>query len=438
MLAKTTSIRDVWTLMPPPCPLLLVPLPLIAMTISLCMIVKDEADNLPGCLESAQDFVDEIIVLDTGSQDESIAIAQSFGAQVKTAAWSQDFAAARNQAIAPATHDWILVLDADERLTPAGQALLQQIQRGSEIAGQPLEVLVAINLLRYEVNAEQSPYSEVSRLFRNRPELRFERPYHETIDDSVNRLRQAESHWQVALWPQVAMTHTGYEADAIAQRNKFTRAQTIMERYLAEHPDDAYICNKLGALYGSRGHWGKGRDLLEKGLASGRADPSTTYELHYHLGLAYRAAGLTAIAIDHYQKALKQPVPEVLKVGAHINLGSLLQARQDYRGAIAQFEQVTRTAPAFALAYFNLGIAKRAQGDLEGAVAAYEQAIALDANYAAAHQNLGVALFKLGRVPESIQALNQAVTLYRQTDPAEAERLLQGIRNLGIQPSLSW
>jgi tetratricopeptide (TPR) repeat protein len=402
------------------------------MTISLCMIVKDEADNLPRCLESVHDYVDEMIVLDTGSQDETIAIAHQFGATVDSVAWQQDFAAARNQALALATSDWVLVLDADETLTPAGQALLRQIREETHIGDYPVAEVLVVNLLRYEINAAQSPYSEVSRLFRHHPDLHFERPYHETIDDSVIRLRKKEPHWQVVLCPHIAMTHTGYAVDAIAQRDKLTRARTIMEAYLVNHPQDAYICNKLGALYGSVGHWDQGRALLERGLASLPTDPSTTYELHYHLGLAYRAAGLSAIAVDHYQKALQQPVPDVLKVGARVNLSSLSLARQDFRGATEQLEAVIQTAPDFALAYFNLGIVKRAQGDLEEAVTAYEQAIARDPTYAAAYQNLGVALFKLGQVPESIQAFQKAVQLYRQTNPAEAERLLAGIRDLGI------
>ena len=404
------------------------------MTISLCMIVKDEADNLPRCLASVKDYVDEMVVLDTGSQDDTIAIAQEFGARVETAVWTQDFAAARNQSLALATGDWILVLDADETLTESGQALLQQVRAGAAIEEQPLASVVMITWLRHEVNTDQSPYSEVSRLFRNRADLRFERPYHETVDDSVARLLQAEPQWQVVFGPEVAMTHTGYEADAIAQRDKFQRAQTIMAAYLTEHPHDAYICNKLGALYGSAGDWQTGRSLLEKGLADATADASTLYELHYHLGLAYRNAGLAAIAVDHYQKALEQPVAEILKVGAYLNLGSLHQARQDYASARQAFEAAVAAAPNFALAHFNLGITRRGLGDLEGAIAAYQRAISLDPTYAAAYQNLGVALFKLNKIPDSIAAFRQAVALYRQTRPAEAEQLLQGIRNLGIQP----
>ncbi|MDB9527785.1 tetratricopeptide repeat protein [Oscillatoria sp. CS-180] len=403
------------------------------MSISLCMIVKDEADNLPGCLNSVEGCVDEMIVLDTGSQDETIAIAEQHGATVESTEWQQDFAAARNQSLTQASGDWVLVLDADETLTDAGRTLLQQVRSGHQLGQYRLDNVLAVNLLRHEVNADQSPYTEVSRLFRRRPDIQFTRPYHESIDDSVNAIMQREPHWQVVTWPQVVIDHTGYEADAISQRGKFARAERIMAAYLAEHPHDAYICNKLGALYSTAGNWEQGRSLLEQGLRADQVDPSTLYELHYHLGLGYRQAGLPAIAVDHYSKALMQPVPEILKVGAYINLGSLLQARKNYRAAIEQFEKATAAAPNFALAHFNLGVARRGKGDLEGAVAAYEKAVSIQPNYAVAYQNMGVTLFKLSQLPESIQAFRRAIALYQQTNPAEADRLLQGIRNLGIQ-----
>ncbi|MEM1309171.1 MAG: tetratricopeptide repeat protein [Cyanobacteria bacterium P01_H01_bin.153] len=403
------------------------------MTISLCMIVKDEADNLPRCLESVKGCVDEMRILDTGSQDDTIAIAQSLGAIVETAEWTQDFAVARNRSLANATGDWIFVLDADEIVTDAGRELLSQIGTENSVGDQDLTTVLAGSLLRYESQAAQTPYSEVLRLFRRRQEIYFERPYHETVDDSVTRLMQAEPLWQVVSWPQVAISHSGYAAEAIAQRDKFARAETIMATYLVEHPQDAYICNKLGALYVSLGNNDQGRSLLERGLAAQPTDASTLYELHYHLGLAYRDAGLAAIAVDHYQKSLAQEIAPALKVGAYLNLGSLYQGNQNLEGAIALYGQAIAAAPDFALAHFNLGIAKRAMGDLTGAVAAYEQAITCDPTYAAAHQNLGVALFKLSKIPESIQAFQRAIALYRQSEPAKAEDLLQRISGLGIK-----
>ena len=85
-------------------------------TISLCMIVKNEGHNLHRCLQSVQGFVNQIIVVDTGSEDNTVEIARSYGAEVHFFEWCDDFAAARNHSLSFATGDWILVLDADEKL----------------------------------------------------------------------------------------------------------------------------------------------------------------------------------------------------------------------------------------------------------------------------------------------------------------------------------
>lgn len=82
--------------------------------LSACMMVKDEEANLPRCLQSIQPFIDELIVVDTGSSDRTIQIAESFGASVYHHAWANDFSLHRNQSIASATGDWILIIDADE------------------------------------------------------------------------------------------------------------------------------------------------------------------------------------------------------------------------------------------------------------------------------------------------------------------------------------
>ena len=87
-----------------------------APRITLCMIARDEERFLPECLDRARAAVDEIVIVDTGSKDRTVAIAQSFGAKVLHVPWDDDFSAPRNAGIAAATGDWILVLDADEFL----------------------------------------------------------------------------------------------------------------------------------------------------------------------------------------------------------------------------------------------------------------------------------------------------------------------------------
>src|SRR5688572_14882447 len=86
--------------------------------LSVCMIVRDEAENLARALASVKDVADEIVVVDTGSVDNSVAVARSFGARIGHFTWCEDFAAARNVAVGMATSRWILSLDADEELLP--------------------------------------------------------------------------------------------------------------------------------------------------------------------------------------------------------------------------------------------------------------------------------------------------------------------------------
>ena len=81
--------------------------------LSLSMIVRDEAGQIEDCLRSVQGFADELVVVDTGSKDNTVALAQAAGARVEAIEWPGDFAPARNQALEMVQGDWVLVLDAD-------------------------------------------------------------------------------------------------------------------------------------------------------------------------------------------------------------------------------------------------------------------------------------------------------------------------------------
>jgi tetratricopeptide (TPR) repeat protein len=405
------------------------------MAISLCMIVKDEADNLPSCLESVRDIVHELIVVDTGSTDATRDIAAEYGAQVYDIPWDNDFAAARNAALQAATGDWVLVLDADEMLVPHAAAALAGLDRGEPWAEVPAAQVVMVNLIRLEVGAPQAPYNLVSRFFRRLPGITFQRPYHETVDDSVAALLRQQPQWQVVTLDSVAIHHTGYQATVVAQRQKFARAQTIMEGYLEEHPTDSYLLNKLAALYLEQGHTADALAMLDRAIAQPEVDDLTGYELHYHRGLALREQHPTQ-AEAAYRQALAQPVSPRLKLGAYLNLGSLQKARGQLADAAGQFQQAVAIDPAFALAHYNLGVVYRAQEQLEESIAAYQRAIDLDPDYAEAHQNLGVALFKTGQVELALEAFHRAFKIYQQTDPLRANGLLSGLQSLGLPPAL--
>lgn len=392
--------------------------------LSLCIIVKNEESDLPQCLRSVEDAVDEMVVLDTGSSDRTIEIAQSFGAVVHNFSWDNNFATARNEALKQVTGEWVLVLDADERLTPESVPQIRQ-------AIEDRDSLV-VNLLRQEVGAAQSPYSLVSRLFRRHSEINFSRPYHASIDDSVARLLKKEPHWQIVTLSPVAILHYGYQPGKIAAQDKTTRAKTAMEAYLATHPNDSYVCSKLGALYLQVGQEKAGIKLLKRGLKSNPAAPPILFELHYHLANAYCRQQDVERAAKHYQKAIAQPIFPRLKLGAYNNLGSLLQAVGDFKTAQRVYETALKIDPNLTVGYYNLGMTFKAQGRFQEAIAAYKRAIELTPDYAFAYQNLGVVLLKVGNLQESTKAFEQAISLHDSQNPQEAQRLRQGLKDIGI------
>ena len=95
------------------------------MRLTLCTIARDEEGFLPGCLASVRGLVDRVVVVDTGSADRTVALAEAAGAKVVRHAWDDDFAAARNAALEHVRDGYVLVLDADERLGPGAKRALR-------------------------------------------------------------------------------------------------------------------------------------------------------------------------------------------------------------------------------------------------------------------------------------------------------------------------
>jgi tetratricopeptide (TPR) repeat protein len=395
------------------------------MTISLCIVVKNEEAALPQCLNSVKDVVEEMIVLDTGSSDRTVEIARQFGAKVHHFTWCNDFSAARNEALKYVSGEWVLVLDADEILVPEIIPGLQQAINRDRI--------LVINLLRQEVGAAQSPYSLVSRLFRRHPDISFSRPYHATIDDRVTEILRREPDWQICSLDKVAILHYGYQQQQIAQKDKFVQAEKMMAGFLASHPDDPYVCSKLGALYVQIGKIELGIELLERGLKSAAKNEEILYELHYHLGIAYSRQQQIERAIASYQIASELNIHPLLKLGTYNNLGNLWRAKGNLQQAQSAYKKALQIAPDFTTGYYNLGITLKAMGQFVEAIAAYEKAIQLNPDYAQAYQNLGVTLLKIGKVSEGLAAFQQAIALYKESNPVVAEQLCQSLREMGFQ-----
>jgi tetratricopeptide (TPR) repeat protein len=384
--------------------------------LSLSMIVRDEAARLGDCLASVQGFVDEIVVVDTGSVDDTPAIAAAWGATVQPLPWPGDFAPARNHALELVSGDWVLVLDADERLRPEAREPLRRLM------AEPDALL--INLLRREQGASQSPYSSVSRLFRRHPDIRWSGAYHAMVDDSITALREREPHWRVRQCPEPALLHDGYRPEFLADGRKAQRLRQAMEAELRQRPDHPYACAKLAGLELSEGKPRRALALLRRGLAACRRDDlAERYELLLHLGLAL-APDDPEQARRQYREALALPLDPRQSLGARHNLAALELRLGHLEAALALALQTTQLAPEFGLGWYNLGLIHRQRGALAAAIAAYREAITLEPSHAEAHQNLAVACLLAGEIPAARDGFRRAITLLRQQDrPQEADQL---------------
>jgi Glycosyl transferase family 2 len=195
------------------------------LPISVCMIVRDEAENLSRALASVAPHVQELVVVDTGSQDASREIAKSFGAVQGEHPWDEDFAAARNTSLSLATQEWILVLDADEELLPES---VNSLAKAIEAPG--LARILRVRLLN-EQGGRDVP---LVRLYRNDPQIRYIRPIHESITETLWDAGETEPSFCDAV-----IVHHGYQ-DAATSRAKIERNLRIHRRMRASGKVDAF------------------------------------------------------------------------------------------------------------------------------------------------------------------------------------------------------
>lgn len=206
-------------------------------SLSLCMIVKNEADDLPRCLASVKPYVDEIIVVDTGSQDGTPELALKYGAKVSYFEWCDDFAAARNYAISQASCDWILVLDADEELIWESEEFWEQLTSDRENIAYTLQ-------LNNVPDIDTTTY--VLRLFRNTSDIRYvgrfhEMPKYQNQDITLNK----GSHMK-----GVRIIHYGYEKEKLLQKH-ISRNRRMLERIREEEGLSLRLLYDLAKVYDS-------------------------------------------------------------------------------------------------------------------------------------------------------------------------------------------
>jgi len=375
--------------------------------LSLVMIVRDEADCLADCLQSARHIVDEIVIADTGSTDGTPEIARQFGAIVFDQPWRNDFADARNAALGRASGDWALHLDADEVLDPEGAALIRQAVDVDGNGADAFEVTLANycddpRAWRWTPAPPDSPWARgrsgylpvpLVRLFRTRRGFEYREPIHENLAASIR-----ERGGVIRPLP-VMIHHYGYDPEATRRGKKASLYLAIARDKAAAHPDDPKARH----------------DYAEQALACG--DPVTA-EAECRAALAVSPAYLPA----------RFTLATIL-----LNRGALREAETLLRAIASETENLPHAPLA-------LGAIALRYGDLTEAERWIDRALALQPRFvlarlyrarlldlrgetAAARQELETAVRKFPSLEEPARRLRALTLRHQATDPRESSPL---------------
>lgn len=377
--------------------------------VSLCMIVRDEAEKLPRCLAAAAPWVGEIVVVDTGSVDDTVAIATAHGARVLQAPWGDDFAAARNVGIRAATRRWALVLDADEELVVEAPEAWAADLRATGVAVHALP-------LRNHLSDGSAVDVCLPRVFdRTLPGARYEGRIHEQLAFAAG-LAPA-----MGTARGVRIEHDGYRDDRVASRAKIDRNLRIARTYVAEAPHSPVAW------------WSLATSVRPLDPAEARDALRRCLELQEERGEGLRSAvRLNAFAVlAHLEQQLDGPEPAWCTVSRGLDAfpdspdlnraaGDLLLARCQHVAAERAFFVALQAGAASmrfsdavelelkarygrALALTALGRSQEAEGELR-AGAALEPA-----GQGALREALGDHLAREGRWEEALAAFAEAL-----------------------------
>jgi pentatricopeptide repeat protein len=383
------------------------------------MIAKNEAERLPECLSSAGPIIDEIVVVDTGSTDNTVEVAQRFDAKTFSYEWCDDFSAARNESLRHATGDWVIVLDADEIIAPEDLPRIREFVDGDEFDA------VQFVLANYTDECQSMWWKSVDessvrargysgyirvplvRMWRNRAEHRFRGCVHETVVESIRAAggRIAET--------DIVIHHYGKNSRA-PEKSRFYL--NLGMRNVSERPND------------SKAHY----DLAVQLKELGRLDEA---ESHYREALSLdpdsslARSGLVEVLARGGRLAEAERILEKMEAdgavpGASVNLAIIRMRRGDLESAMERLSAAVAGNPADVVAHIYLGKVHERCADMTSAEEAYRRAAEACPAFAPAQAALNAfrkrkearGLLHAGDAPGALRSFKDAVN----EEPADA------------------
>jgi tetratricopeptide (TPR) repeat protein len=379
-------------------------------SLTLSMIVRDGAPWLAACLDSVHGIVDNIVIADTGSLDDSIAMARSRGATVFVIPWHDDFAAARNAALERVPPGWVLSLDADEQLDGLARPQFAALRKARTVAGYQVTIRNYVHSLSARLwdrparrndamlpaAAQYPAYVEHQnvRLFRKAPHIRFVGRVHESVGPSIERSGQSLAEAGFVIH------HFGLAGDPQSQARKNSLYRRLGQQKIREMPDNAQAHFELGLVELDNFH-----NLEESSQLFSRART-----LNPRFGLAWFFEGLTLEKLGRHAAALRclagaeqagcrTALVSETRGDAHYNTSQFASACECYATAM-------RRDPGNASLQSKFGLATLRTGDRNRGIRALRRAVAEAPETPDVHDRLILALVCAGDVRSAATAAN--------------------------------
>jgi len=324
------------------------------VSLSACLIVKDEefktypaecrafipeeyivserdgeitVENLRHCLESLQPIAAQIVVVDTGSSDNTVQVAEDFDCTLGYYEWDKDFASARNVSLELATEDWCLWIDADERIPP------ENVEAWQQLTADPPDRPTAYNvtLRNYHSEGRISTVNQF-RLWSNGYGVRFEGKIHEQIIPQFNALENPDR-----LGSPLMLDHHGYASDERFQQEKRNRNEEIMLAELEGDPENWYLRFTLSQNMILNGELESAIEQLELVNEHGDFAPQFMAAVKNSLAHCYHQQGNRDRA---YALTIESLNCEPMQVIAYHTLSVMYHDKQNYQWAKSAMRQL--------------------------------------------------------------------------------------------------
>ena len=336
--------------------------------ISICVIMKNEEKNMENFLSSIKKHFEgypyELVLVDTGSTDATLSIAEKYTDKIFHFKWIGDFSAARNFSLSCASNDWVLILDCDEYVEALDPRGFQAI-----IAYHPASVGMLSRKNHYEMNGTDSVYTDDVERFFDRRLFHYEAIIHEQV-----RAIDGSDFDRVAL--PLTVDHCGYNGSIEDLRKKAERNNELLLKMLEENPDDPYLYFQIGQSYNMLRDDEKACYYYGKGLEYD-VDPRAEYVQMMVIGYGY-----ALLHLERYDEALQfQNIYEEFATTAdfvclmgliYLRKGMIVQAMAEFLKATTFETASTEGANSF-IPTFNMGCINEVLGDIDTAVTLYKK-----------------------------------------------------------------